>query len=95
MYIVSYNVFTPMNIPEEDSKKIFAQFLHTGYFSVPFEATSRVIEIGFNQVWLIVIIITIVPNIFTTFGCTGYDKSHLSEVVQDLKSVPLVVLGMT
>ena len=46
-----------MNIPEEDSNKIFAQFLHTGYFSVPFEATSRVIEIGFNQVWLITIII--------------------------------------
>ena len=50
MYIVSYNVFTPMNIPEEDSNKIFAQFLHTGYFSVPFEATSRVVEMGFNQV---------------------------------------------
>ena len=47
---VSENVVAPMNIPEEDSNKISLQFLHTGYFSVPFEATSHVIEIGFNQV---------------------------------------------
>ena len=47
---VSENVVAPMTIPVEDSNKIFAQFLHTGYFSVPFEATSRVVEIGFNQV---------------------------------------------